>query len=237
LFARLTPLRVAATAPKGPGLLRCPSSGTASVRRRAGGDRPCGREDDLGELVGRSRLRRACAGLTRKLAPPLIVRAQAGAGALEQAARERFGWIVLGLAAGVVLPVQGAINAELNGELDAAIAVGAFSFPVATGAMALGLGGALAAGAPRPKVTSLRSEPWWGWLGGACGASYVTAVFSLIPEIGAAAVVVLTVAGQQLASIAVDCYGLLRLPRSEISPRRLLGVAILLAGVALITRA
>ena len=46
---------------------------------------------------------------------------------------------------------------------------------------------------------------------------------------------VLTVAGQQLASIAVDRYGLLRLARREISARRLLGVAILLAGVALIT--
>lgn len=63
----------------------------------------------------------------------------------------------------------------------------------------------------------------------------MTAVFSLIPEIGAAAVVVLTVAGQQLASVAVDRYGLLRLPRRPISRRRLLGVAVLLAGVALIS--
>jgi uncharacterized membrane protein YdcZ (DUF606 family) len=54
----------------------------------------------------------------------LIVRAQAGAGALEVAARERGGWVVLGLAGGAVLPIQGAINAELNAELDAATAVG-----------------------------------------------------------------------------------------------------------------
>ena len=77
--------------------------------------------------------------------------------------------------------------------------------------------------------------PWWGWLGGLCGATYVTAVFLLIPEIGAAPVVVLTVAGQQLASVAVDRFGLLRLPRREISRRRLAGVAVLLAGVLLIT--
>ena len=165
----------------------------------------------------------------------LIVRAQAGAGALEEAARGRSGWIGLGLLAGAVLPVQGAINAELNRELDAAIAVGAFSFLVATAAMALVLSGLFAAGAPRPKVTPLQAMPWWGWLGGLCGATYVTAVFSLIPEIGAATVVVLTVAGQQLASVAVDRYGLLRLPRRQISPRRLLGVFVLLGGVVLIT--
>jgi transporter family-2 protein len=63
---------------------------------------------------------------------------------------------------------------------------------------------------------------------------YVTAVFLLIPHIGAAPTVALTVAGQQLAGVAVDRYGLLRLPRREISPTRLLGVGVLLAGVALL---
>jgi bacterial/archaeal transporter family-2 protein len=165
----------------------------------------------------------------------LIVRAQAGAAALEDAARERGAWVVLGLAAGAVLPVQGAINAQLNAELDAPAAVGAFSFLVATAAMAVMLGGILAAGAPRPRVEPLRGVPWWGWLGGLCGGTYVTAVFLLLPEIGAAPVVVLTVAGQQLASVAVDRYGLLRLPRRAISRRRLAGVGVLLCGVALIT--
>jgi transporter family-2 protein len=163
----------------------------------------------------------------------LAVRAQAGAGALEEAARERGGWVILGLAAGAVLPVQGAINAQLNAELDAATAVGALSFLVATGAMALVLGGVLAAGSPRPRVVPLRRVPWWGWLGGLCGATYVTAVFLLMPEVGAAPVVVLTVAGQQLTSVAVDRYGLLRLPRRPISGRRLAGVAVLLGGVVL----
>jgi len=165
----------------------------------------------------------------------LIVHAQAGAGALEVAARQRGGWAVLGLAAGAVLPIQGAINAQLNAELDAATAVGAFSFLVATAAMALVLAGFLAAGARRPRVEPLGGVPWWGWLGGFCGATYVTAVFLLIPEIGAAPVVVITVAGQQLASVAVDRYGLLRLPRRAIPGRRLTGVAVLLCGVALIT--
>jgi bacterial/archaeal transporter family-2 protein len=138
-------------------------------------------------------------------------------------------WIALGLLAGAVLPVQGAINAQLRAELDAPITVGAFSFVVSTGAMALVL-----AGVPRPRVAPLRGVPWWGWLGGVCGATYVTSVFLLIPEIGAAPTIALTVAGQQLASVLVDRHGLLRLPRRPITRRRLLGVAILLAGVALV---
>jgi bacterial/archaeal transporter family-2 protein len=144
-------------------------------------------------------------------------------------------WIALGLTAGAALPVQGAINAQLRAELDAPITVGAFSFVVATAAMALVLAAALAlAGTPRPRVEPLRRVPWWGWLGGVCGATYVTSVFLLIPEIGAAPTIALTVAGQQLASVLVDRHGLLRLPRRPITRRRLLGVTVLLAGVALI---
>jgi bacterial/archaeal transporter family-2 protein len=165
----------------------------------------------------------------------LVVRAQAGAGALERAARERRGWIALALAAGAVLPVQGAVNAQLNAELDAALPVGAISFLVATGAMALALAAVVAAGTPRPRVAGLPSVPWWGWLGGLCGATYVTSAFLLMPEVGAAPVVVLTVAGQQLASVAVDRHGLLHLPRRPIAQRRLAGVAVLLTGVVLLT--
>jgi bacterial/archaeal transporter family-2 protein len=135
---------------------------------------------------------------------------------------------------GAVLPVQGAINAQLRADLDSPVPVGAFSFLVATAAMALALAGVLALGASRPRLEPLTGIPWWGWLGGLCGAIYVTSVFLLIPEIGAAPVVALTVGGQQLASVAVDRYGLLRLPRRRICRRRLAGVAILLTGVALI---
>jgi bacterial/archaeal transporter family-2 protein len=76
--------------------------------------------------------------------------------------------------------------------------------------------------------------PWWGWLGGLVGATYVTVVPLLIPEIGAAATIGLTVAGQQLASLAVERYGLLRLPRRPLTALRTTGVTLLLAGVALI---
>jgi len=136
--------------------------------------------------------------------------------------------------AGAVLPVQGAINAALRSDLDAPVATGAFSFLVATAAM-LAVLAVLARFAGRPRQgAGLASAPWWGWLGGLCGAAYVTSVFVLIPEIGAAATVSLTVAGQQLASVLVDRHGLLRLPRRVIPPLRLAGVGLLLAGVALI---
>jgi transporter family-2 protein len=151
--------------------------------------------------------------------------------ALSQAgARVRRGWAALGLAAGAGLPLQGAVNAQLRADLDAPIAAGAWSFLVAAAAMLA----VLAFARPRGVHAGFDRVPWWGWLGGVCGATYVTSVFLLIPEIGVAPTIGLTVAGQQLASMLVDRYGLLRLPRRPISTRRLAGVAALLAGVAVL---
>ena len=59
-------------------------------------------------------------------------------------------------------------------------------------------------------------------------------MFTAIPAIGAATTVGLTVAGQQVASLFVDRQGWFRLPKREISGLRFGGVALLLAGIAVI---
>ncbi len=149
----------------------------------------------------------------------------------------KFGWIALALAAGAVLPVQGAVNALLRADLGAPSAVGAVSFLVATLAMAAVAAAAAAVPvfrAPVPRLGGVRAMPWWGWLGGFAGAAYVTTVFTAIPAIGAAAAIGLTVAGQQVASVFVDRHGWFRLPRRPVSGLRLAGVAALLAGVTII---
>ena len=166
-----------------------------------------------------------------------------GAGAIvlgqEGAASElnlrKLGWIALALAAGAVLPAQGAVNALLRADLGAPSAVGAVSFLVATLAMAaVAAAAVLVLRAPVPRLEGVRAMPWWGWLGGFAGAAYVTTVFTAIPAIGAAAAIGLTVAGQQVASVFVDRHGWFRLPRRPVSGLRLAGVAALLAGVTVI---
>jgi transporter family-2 protein len=164
----------------------------------------------------------------------MIVSGQAAARGIP-AARAGAGLLALALVAGAVLPVQGAVNAQLRADLDAPMTAALWSFIVATAAMGLVLAGFLVSGkAPRPRAAALDRVPWWGWLGGLCGAIYVTSVFLLIPEIGVAPTVALTVGGQQIASLFVDRHGWLRLPRRPISSLRLAGVALLLAGVVLI---
>src|SRR5262245_5560108 len=164
----------------------------------------------------------------------LIVRGQKSAPS--EVGPGQYGWIALALLAGAVLPVQGAVNALLKHDLGGAtFAVGAVSFIVAAITMAVTqIGVAAVPGAAKPSLDRLPSMPWWGWLGGFAGATYVTTVFTAIPVIGAATTVGLTVAGQQVASIFVDKYGWFRLPQRPVSTTRLIGVALLLAGVGVI---
>ena len=161
----------------------------------------------------------------------LIVMGQKGGAATLSAGK--LGWIALALAAGAVLPVQGAVNGLLRRDLGAPFAVGAVSFLVATLAMlAVLLLATAILRQPRPQLAGVSAMPWWGWLGGFAGAAYVTTVFTAIPVIGTAAAVGLTVAGQQVASVLVDRYGWFRLPQRPVSGVRLAGVALVLVGVA-----
>jgi transporter family-2 protein len=141
------------------------------------------------------------------------------------------GWPLLGLAAGALLPVQGAMNALLREKVGAAATVAFISFTVAALFSLLILGVLLRGGAiPRPYLPGLRRVPWWGWIGGLCAVVYVASTFLLIPEIGAAATVSFTVAGQQLCSAVIDHRGLLGLPRRRVTGLRALGIGMLLAG-------
>lgn len=147
----------------------------------------------------------------------------------------KIGWILLALLAGAVLPIQGAVNGLLRNDIGARFVVGTVSFAVATISMIVVLLIArIATHAPKPHLAGLSAMPWWGWLGALCGATYVTTMFTAIPAIGTAATVGLTVAGQQIASLLVDCFGWFRLPKREISGLRSAGVAMLLMGVGLI---
>lgn len=58
----------------------------------------------------------------------------------------------------------------------------------------------------------------------------------LVPKIGAATFIALLVAGQMLASVAFDHFGLLGLTQRPVDLPRLIGVALLIGGVLLIRR-
>jgi bacterial/archaeal transporter family-2 protein len=98
------------------------------------------------------------------------------------------------------------------------------------------LGLAVALRDPLPSAAVAARVPWWAWSGGALGALFIGLAIFLVPQLGAATFIALLVTGQMMASLALDHYGVLGLPRHGVDLPRLLGMAFLVAGVVLIRR-
>ena len=141
------------------------------------------------------------------------------------------GFAVLAIAAGVSFVVQQAVNADLKAALDSAAWAGFVSYLGGTLCMlmlTLVLRDAV------PSATVVARSNWWAWTGGVFGAVYIAISILLLPRLGAATFVALLVAGQMLASLAFDHYGLLGLTQQSVTPSRLLGAALLVGGVILV---
>ena len=76
--------------------------------------------------------------------------------------------------------------------------------------------------------------PWWAWTGGVLGVGYVTASVLLAPKLGATRLIVLVVAGQLLASVVLDHFGLIGYAVRPFNAWRALGCVLLIAAVAII---
>lgn len=89
---------------------------------------------------------------------------------------------------------------------------------------------------PLPSVQSLNEMPWWAPLGGLTGAVAVFAGLTLIDKLSAGTVNGLIIAANIVTSIAIDHFGLLNAPVHEANFWRILGGALMVAGIALVSR-
>ncbi len=141
------------------------------------------------------------------------------------------GFTVLAVGAGISFVMQQAVNADLRTTLGSAAWAGFVSYLGGTLCM---LALALALRDTLPTGGAIARSNWWGWSGGFFGAIYIGISILLVPRLGTATFVALLVAGQMLSSLAFDHYGLFGVVQHAASPLRLLGAALLVAGVVLI---
>lgn len=88
-----------------------------------------------------------------------------------------------------------------------------------------------------PSGDALRSVPWYAFIaGGAIGAVYVTGNIALAPKLGAAALIALVVTGQLVLSVVFDQFGWFGYEQRTAGALRLLGTALMIGGVALISK-
>ena len=140
----------------------------------------------------------------------------------------------LGVLAGSLLSVQAAINARLGRGLGHPVLAATVSFSVG---LAVLVAGAVLSGAALPTRAVAAQVPAYAWFaGGLLGAGYMTANILLTPRLGTAAVMSLAIGGQLVAALLLDQFGALGLSARPVGVERLVGAALLLGGVYLITR-
>jgi transporter family-2 protein len=140
-------------------------------------------------------------------------------------------YLVLAFVAGAMIPFQVGVNARLAHVVNGPIRAAFVSFLVGTIALLI-----LTAIVWRPLPSGARvaGAPWWAWIGGLLGAFYVAMSIVTGPRLGAAALIAAVVAGQALASVLIDQFGWVGFREQHISAGRVVGMALVLSGVALV---
>jgi transporter family-2 protein len=133
---------------------------------------------------------------------------------------------------GTLVALQAPTNAMLSRGVGSPVNAALVSFAVGTLAL---IAVALALG-ERPEGGAVRSLPWHAWTGGLYGAVFVAVAAFAAPRLGVTYFLTIAIAGQLAMALVLDQFGAFGLERVEISPVRIAGIVLVLAGAFLVRR-
>ena len=139
--------------------------------------------------------------------------------------------VVLTAIAGGLVAMQAPINSKL-GKAVGTFAAASISFLIGTAVL-------LAISAVRSSdvhLSGVSGLAWYYLIGGLLGAAYVTSVLVTVRTLGAGGVTAATIAGQLSTAVVLDRLGAFGLPEKPVTVGRVVGVALLAAGVFLVVR-
>jgi len=142
-------------------------------------------------------------------------------------------YILFAVIAGACAPTQAGINAQLRIFTEDPVTAAFISFAVGTAGLFFY---ALMLRIPWPAFQTLTQLPWWLWSGGLLGAFLVVVTILLVPKLGAATLMGCMIAGQMLASLLLDHYGIVGYPVHPATVWRVIGVALVVSGVVMIKK-
>jgi len=140
--------------------------------------------------------------------------------------------VLIGVGAGCLVGMQAPINSRL-GKTVGGLQAASFSFLVGTVALvslAFVVRGGLGS------LGQLGRVPWWALVGGLLGAVYVFVALEAVRTLGVSGLTAVVILGQLAISVVVDRFGLLGVARQSIDLQRIVGLALLAAGVVLVVR-
>ena len=133
--------------------------------------------------------------------------------------------ILIGLMGGIAVGIQAPLSSMISQRLG-----------VLESIFIIHLGGALAALIPLAlygggRLGSWRSVPWYALCAGAFGLAVIFSMSYMIPRIGVATALIILLAGQLFIGTILDHFGWLGAAQRPLDIPRVVGLAIVLAGV------
>ena len=149
----------------------------------------------------------------------------------EKRSRQAF-WQLMAVVSGCLSASITGVYAQLSGIVGNPIQATTVAFFVATVVLLLFC---ICNGSVRLIGKAFSHEhPWWMWTGGLCGAIIVFGNAWLVAHVGVGVFVMALLVGQLALSQLMEHYGWLGAPRKSITWAQVLGILLMLAGVALI---
>ena len=143
-------------------------------------------------------------------------------------------WRAFAVLSGALGSIQTAINGRLGTVVGSPVLASVVSFTV--GFALLAVLSLCPAAVIKSRHVSLKREKgvWWMWLGGPMGAIIVLLNAALAPIIGTGSVAVLFLVGSAIAGVVIDQTGLFGTEKRPLGAMRIAGLALLIAGAALV---
>lgn len=132
--------------------------------------------------------------------------------------------------AGSFLAIGSAANARLKQALHSPIAAAAINFLVGFGILTF----LLALGIFKsPDFARFVNVPWWAYLGGFLGATFVSLSTLTVPKLGLTTSTLAVVCSQMVMSLSVDQFGWFGVPAHPLNLSRVFAISLLMVAIAL----
>ena len=141
-------------------------------------------------------------------------------------------WILLAFLSGAFLPIQAGLNARLGKAAQSPVHASLLSFVVG----AIGLAAYVLITRQSVSWAGVKEAPGYVWIGGLLGAFYVTVIILAFPKLGPGLTFGLVVAGQMIISVLLEHSNILVAQQSSINPMKILGIALVIAGVVILRK-
>ena len=139
-------------------------------------------------------------------------------------------WQMVGVSGGMVFAMQPPMNSLLSAELSSAISAAFISFLSATVVL---LTAVLVRKNDRTHLPQVFStdRPWWSWLGGIIGGTFVTGFAFFASRVGIGLLLITSICGLLTCSLVIDKYGLLGAEKKPVGVVQYIGLLCVVAGI------